>query len=357
MRRVVLAALLALGASPAVGQQTVNVYNFAEFIALDRLKVFEQQTGIKVNYSTYDVDEFLDAKLKSGRALYDVVVPSATPFFVRQRVAGLYRRLDKSKLRNLGNVDPEIMAQLAKYDPGNAHAVPWMWGTTGLGYNVAEIARRMPDAPVESLAMLFDPAVLARFKDCGVRVVDSPTDVFPAALKYLGLDPDSKKAEDLDKAAAAITAIRPYVKFDSSTYHDALAGGDACLVLGYSGDILQARERAAGRRDLRYVIPKEGSLAYMTVAAIPKEAPNPDAGLRFLDYLMDPEMAAASSKVSGYANAIPAATALLPKSISENPLIYPPPPVRARLYAISAGTPEQMREMTLSWIAIKRSGE
>jgi putrescine transport system substrate-binding protein len=357
MRRILLAVLMALGVSPAFGQQTVNVYNFADYFALDRLKVFEQRTGIKVNYSTYLADEFLDAKLKSERALYDVVVPSATPFFVRQRVAGLYRRIDVSKLPNWKNVDPEIVAQLAKYDPGNAHAVPWMWGTTGLGYNVAEIARRLPGAPVDSLRLLFDPAVVAKFKDCGVRLLDSPTDVFPAALKYLGLDPDSRKPEDLDKAAAAIEAIRPFVTFDTATYSTALGEGRACLVLGYSGDIVQTSRQTAGTRDIRYVIPKEGALAYMTVAAIPREAPNPDAGLRFLDFLMDPETAAASSAVTGYANAIPAATALLPQSISGNPLIYPPADVRARLYTIGAGTPEEMRDMTLRWIEIKRSGE
>jgi len=357
MRRFVLAALIALGAGPAFGQQTVKVYNFADFFALDRLKVFEQQTGIKVDYSTFDADDTLDAKLKSQQALYDVVVPSATPFFARQLAAGLYRTLDRSKLRNWGNVDPGIMTQLARVDPGNAHAVPWMWGTTGLGYDVAEIARRMPGAPVDSLRMLFDPAVVAKFKDCGVRMVDSPTDVFPAALKYLGLDPDSRKPEDLDRAAEAVKAIRPHVMLDTVNYATALGEGRACLVLGYSGDIIQVRRQADGKRDIRYVIPREGALAYMTVAAIPKEAPNPEAGLRFLDFLMDPETAAASSKVTRYANAIPAATPLMPKSITDNPLIYPPAEIRKRLYTIGAGTPQEMRDLTLRWIEIKRSSE
>ncbi|HYD04085.1 MAG TPA: extracellular solute-binding protein [Reyranella sp.] len=357
MRRMMLACLLALGAAPAFGQQTVNVYNFAEFIARDQLKVFEQRTGIRVNYSTYEADEMLDAALKSEQAPYDVVVPSATPFFARQLLAGLYRTIDAPKLANWKNVDPAIAAQLDKLDPGHRHAVPWMWGTTGLGYNVAEITKRLPDAPVDSLRLLFDPAIVSKFQDCGVRIVDSPTDVFPAALKYLGLDPDSKKPEDLDRAAAAIMAIRPYVKLDTATYTTALAEGQACLVLGYSGDIIQVRRRTDGKRDIRYVLPREGALAYMTVAAIPKSAPNPQAGLRFLDFLMDPEMAAASSRVTRYANAIPAATPLMPRSITDNPLIYPPAEIRARLYAISAGTAAQMRELTLSWIEIKRSGE
>lgn len=357
LRRVLLACLLALEMGPAFGQQTVKVYNFVDFIALDQLKVFEQRTGIKVDYQTYEADEVLDAALKSEQAPYDVVMPSAAPFFARQLLAQLFQPVDAPKLANWKNVSPEMVAQLEKLDPGHRYAVPWMWGTTGLGYDVAAIRSRMPDAPLDSLRMLFDPAVVSKFQDCGVRVVDSPTDVFPAALKYLGLDPDSKKPEDLDKAAEVIKAIRPYIKLDTPTYAYALQDGDACLVLGYSGDIIQTRRNLDGKRDIRYVIPKEGALTYMTVAAIPKSAPNPEAGRRFLDFLMDPGMAAASSRVIRYANAIPASLPLMPKSISDNPLIYPPADIRARLYTISAGTAPQMREMTLAWIEIKRSGE
>ena len=175
-----------------------------------------------------------------------MVVPTASPFFVRQLAAKLYQPLDKAKLKNWGNLDPRIMAELAKYDPGNAHAIPWMWGTIGIGYNVPPSSKRMINAPVDSLSMIFDPAIVSRFVDCGVMMLDSPTDVFPAALKYLLLDPDSKKTEDLEKAAAVIKAIRPFVrKFHSSEYINALAGGDICLTFGFSGDIFQARDRAA----------------------------------------------------------------------------------------------------------------
>ena len=246
MRLGFFACLLALAAGPAFAQKQVNVYNWSDYIAEDQLKVFTQQTGIKVNYTTYDSNEILDAKLRAGRSGYDVVVPTASPFLVRQLAAKLYQPLDKAKLKNLGNLDPKIMASLAKYDPGNTHAIPWMWGTIGIGYNVPEIRKRMVNAPVNSLAMIFDPAIVSRFVDCGVMMLDSPTDVFPAALKYLQLDPDSKKSEDLEKAAAVIKAIRPFIrKFHSSEYINALAGGDICLAFGYSGDVLQARERAA----------------------------------------------------------------------------------------------------------------
>ena len=230
MRLTVLASLLVLAAAPALGQGQVNVYNWSDYIAEAELKNFEKDTGIKVNYTTYDSNEILDAKLKTGRSGYDVVVPTASPFFVRQLAAGLFLPIDKAKLKNFGNLDPDIMAALAKYDPGNAHAIPWMWGTTGIGYNVAEIKKRMPDAPVESLKMVFDPAVVAKFKDCGVMMLDSATDVLPAALNYLGLDPDSRKPEDLARAADVVKAVRPFIrKFHSSEYINALAGGNVCL--------------------------------------------------------------------------------------------------------------------------------
>jgi putrescine transport system substrate-binding protein len=357
MRLAVLASLLAAFATPALGQGKVNVYNWSDYIADQSLEDFQKQSGIKVNYTTYDSNKILDAKLKTGHSGYDVVVPTASPFFVRQLAAHLYQPLDKARLKNLGNLDPEIMAALAKYDPGNAHAIPWMWGTTGIGYNVAEIGKRMADAPVDSLRMVFDPAVVSRFKDCGVMLLDSATDVLPAALRYLGLDPDSKDPADLAKAADVIKAVRPFVrKFHSSEYINALAGGDICLAFGYSGDIFQARDRAAkakDKRDIAYAIPREGSLLWIDVAAIPKDAPDPAEALAFLDFMMDPKVAAASSEITGYANANKAATALMPRSITDNPQIYPPADVRARLYTITAGTAEQVRERTRLWTAIK----
>ena len=357
MRLPLLASLLAFAVTPAFSQGQVNVYNWSDYIAEDQLKALEKDTGIKVNYTTYDSNEILEAKLRAGRSGYDVVVPTASPFFVRQLAAGLYKPLDKARLRNLRNLDPEIMAALAKYDPGNAHAIPWMWGTTGIGYNVDAIKKRMADAPVDSLRMIFDPAVVSKFADCGVMVLDSATDVFPAALKYLGLDPDSKKPEDLAKAADVVKAVRPYIrKFHSSEYINALAGGDICLAFGYSGDIFQARDRGAKAKDkqtIAYAIPREGSLLWIDVAAIPKDAPNPDNALRFLDFMLEPQVAAASSELTGYANANLPATALLPKDISGNPLIYPPANVRGTFYTITAGNAEQTRERTRLWTTVK----
>jgi putrescine transport system substrate-binding protein len=357
MRPSVMLSLLGLAAAsvalPAFAQGSVNVYNWSDYIAEDQVKDFARDTGIKVNYTTYDSNEILDAKLRTGRSGYDIVVPTASPFFVRQLQANIFLPLDKANLKNWKNLDPEIMTALAKYDPGNAHGVPWMWGTTGIGYNVAEIKKRLPDAPVDSLRMIFDPAVVSKFQDCGVMLLDSATDVLPAALKYLGLDPDSKKPEDLTKAADVVKAVRPYVrKFHSSEYINALAGGNICLAFGYSGDVFQARDRGA-KVDIEYSIPKEGSQLWIDVVAIPKDAPNQANAYRFLDFMLEAKVAAASSELTGYANGNKAAFALLPKDISENPLIYPPADVRAKFYTLTAGTAEQVRERTRLWTSVK----
>ena len=358
MRLLAVASLLASAlALPAFAQGQVNVYNWSDYIAEDQLKDFARDTGIKVNYTTYDSNEILDAKLRTGKSGYDIVVPTASPFFVRQLQANIFLPLDKSKLKNWNNLDPEIMKALATYDPGNAHAVPWMWGTIGIGYNVAEIRKRMPEAPVDSLRMIFDPAVVSKFQDCGVMLLDSATDMLPAALKYLGLDPDSKKPDDLAKAADVIKAVRPYVrKFHSSEYINALAGGNVCLAFGFSGDIFQARDRgakAARKVDIEYAIPKEGAMLWIDVVAIPKDAPNQANAYRFMDFMLDAKVAAASTELTGYANGNKAAFALLPKDISENPLIYPPQAVRAKFYTITAGTAEQTRDRTRLWTSVK----
>jgi len=356
MRLGFLACLLAVATGPAFAQNQVNVYNWSDYIAEDQLKLFARESGLKVNYTTYDSNEILDAKLRTGHSGYDVVVPTASPFFVRQLAAHLYLLLDRSKLPNWKNLDPEIMAQLAKYDPDNAHGIPWMWGTVGIGYNVDEIKKRMGNAPVDSLSLVFDPSIVSRFADCGVMMLDSPTDVIPAALKYLGHDPDSKKPEDLAQVSDVLKAIRPYIrKFHSSEYINALAGGDICLAFGYSGDILQARDRASKaseKRTIAYALPREGALLWIDVAAIPKDAPHPEQAYRFLDFMLDPKVAAASSALTGYANGNAAALPLMDRSISENPSIYPSADVRARLYTISADTPEQIRERTRLWTTI-----
>ncbi len=353
------ALTLALGAADGWCQgKVVNVYNWTDYIAEDAPKAFQQATGIKANYTTYDTNEILDAKLRTGRSGYDVVTPTMSPHFARQKAAGLFRPIDKALLKNYGNLDPEIMKALAKYDPGNEHGVPWMWGTTGIGYNVDAVKKRMPDAPVDSLKLIFDPETVAKFKDCGVMLLDSPTDVLPAALLYLGLDPDSKKPEDLEKAADVVRKVRPSIrKFTSAEMINALARGDICVAFSFSGDILQARDRGAKAKPqavtVDYAIPKEGSQLWIDVMAIPKDSKNVEEAHRWIDYLLDPKVAAASSDAVGYANGNKAAVPLMKKEISEDPLIYPPAAVRAKLFTISPGDQEQTRLRTRLWTNIK----
>jgi putrescine transport system substrate-binding protein len=358
VRSIVFALLILALPLAARAQEQLSVYNWSDYTVDSQLQAFERDTGIQVETATYDTNEILDAKLRMGGWGYDVVVPTASPFFASQLQAGLYRKLDRGKLRNWNNLDPAILAVLARYDAGNQHGVPFTWGTIGIGYNVAEVARRMPDAPVDSLRMIFDPAVLAKFKDCGVMMLDSSTEIIPAALKYLGLDPDSKKREDLQRAGALLRAVRPYLRrFDSLEYINALGDGRICVAFGFAGGIFQARERgqaATPRREIAYATPKEGSLLWIDVVAIPRDAPHVGNAHRFLDYLLDPKVAASTTEATGYASANRAAMRLLPPAIADSPMIFPPDDVRARFYTVTPGTAEDGRERTRLWARVAR---
>lgn len=350
----IVAAMLSCGAAGAQG--VLNIYNWNDYIDEQTVKRFETETGIKVRYDVYDSNEVLDAKLRAGHSGYDLVVPSASPFLALQIPAGLYQKIDRAHLANYRNLDPEIMRQLERYDPGNQYAVPWMWGTTGIGYNASRVLKIMPDAPVYSLRILFDPAIVSRFKACGVVILDSATDVIPAALTYLGLDPDSKSPDDLAKATDVLMKIRPYVrKWQSSEYINDLANGDICLAFGYSGDIKQAAKRAeeAGRGvKIEYAIPSEGALLWTDTWAIPADAPNVAAALRFLDFVLQPDIAARNTNFIGYANAVPASLKDVAPAIKDDPTIYPPAEVRKRLYTISPADRAYERQRTRAWTRV-----
>ena len=359
MRKLVFSALavLALGVSPTVAQQrTLNIYNWNDYIDETTVAAFEKETGIKVRYDVYDANEVLDAKLRAGRSGYDLVVPTASPFLAQQIPAKLYRPVERDKLTNYKNLDPGLMRQLAKYDPDNRFAVPWMWGTTGIGYNSRSLLRAMPDAPVYSLRILFDPAIVARFRNCGVVILDSATDVIPAALAYLGRDPDSHSTEDLEAATRVLQAIRPFVrKWHSSEYINDLANGDACLAFGYSGDIKQAGKRAAEAKKpfaVEYAIPQEGTLVWIDTWAIPADSRNVEAAHRFLDFVLRPDVVARNSSFIGYANAVPASLPLLDAGVKSDPTVYPPDELRKRFYTISAPQRAYERQRTRAWTRI-----
>src|SRR5438270_4426935 len=301
-----LACIAVFGAGVAnADEPRLNVYNWSDYIAPDTIPRFTAETGIKVTYDVYDGNEVLEAKLLAGRSGYDVVVPSASPFMARQIVAGIYRALDKARLPGWRNLDPHILELVAAADPGNEHGAPYLWSDTGIGYNETQVYAALGEtAPAGSLALIFDPAVAEKLAPCGISLLDTPQEVFPAALAYLGLDPKSRDLGDLDKAFAVLEKIRPYIrKFHSSQYINNLAGGGLCVALGYSGDVIQARNRAreAGNKfEIAFRVPKEGAMMSVDMLGIPADAPHPENALRFIDYLLRPEVIAVVTIVLRY---------------------------------------------------------
>ena len=341
----------------AAPERIVNVYNWSDYIAPKIIEDFTKETGIKVRYDTFDSNDTLEAKLLAGRSGYDVVVPTGY-FLERQIKAGVFQKLDKRKLPNLANIWPTIAARLAKYDPGNDYAVNYMWGTTGIGFNSPKVRQATGAAGgIDSWATVFNPKSLERFQHCGVEMLDASDDILPAALYYLGLDPNSANEADLQKSADLIKSIRPFVrKFHSSEYINALATGEICLAIGFSGDIKQAQKRAIEAKngvDVGYAIPKEGAQLWFDNLAIPRDATNVDEAHAFINYLQKPEVAATNSNFVSYANGNLASQKFIDRAILEDKTIYPDEALMSRLYVINAHDPKIERLMNRLWIRIK----
>jgi putrescine transport system substrate-binding protein len=356
-KSLAIATLIALAPLAASAQdKVVNVYNWSDYVGEGVIDDFTKETGIKVVYDVYDSNEMLEAKLLAGGSGYDVIVPSDRNL-ARMIQAGVVQKLDKSKLPNLGNQWPAIAERLATYDPGNEYAVNYMWGTTAIGYNVDKIKERMPDAPLDSWDMIFKPEVIAKFADCGVQVLDSPDDLIPAALNYLGLDPNTKDPGELQQAGDLLKAIRPSIqKFHSSEYINGLANGDICMAIGYSGDVLQARDRAAeagNNINIVYSIPKEGTLMWLDAMTIPADAPHPDEAHAFINFMLKPDIAARNSDFIFYANGNLPSQELLDEAVRNDKGIYPDEATMAKLYTTTAGDPRQQREITRIWTEVK----
>lgn len=355
---LVLAGILA--ALPALAQQkVVNVYNWSDYIDERVLKDFERETGIRVRYDVYDSNDVLEAKLLAGKTGYDIVVPTQY-YMARQMQAGLLKPLDKAKLPNLKNLDPALMERLAKYDPGNRHAVIYLWGTTGIGLNPDKIKQRLPNPPAFSLRMLFDPEVVSKFADCGVVTLDAPDELIPAALVYLGLNPDAKDAESLAKAEAALLKVRPHIrKFHSSQYINDLANGDICLAFGWSGDILQAKTRAEEAKKgvrVQYLLPKEGAQQWFDTMVIPADAPNADNAHAFINYILRPEVMAKITNKVQYPNAVPDSLKLIDKDAMADTDIFPAAETLKRLYTVTPPNQQQQRLTTRLWTRVKSGG-
>ena len=346
----------AAASAPAASEKVLNVYNWSDYIQPQVIADFEKQYGIRVNYDVFDSNEMLETKLLTGHTNYDIVVPSGA-FLERQLQADIYQKLDKSQLQNLNNVDPQVARAVAVYDPGNQYSVDYMWITSGVGYNTAEIRQRLPGAPLDSWRMLFDPAVVAKFEDCGVSVLDAPAEVVGTVLLYVGKNPNSDSPDDLRTAEKVLKAMRPYVRYvDSSRYIDNLANGDICLAMGWSGDIKQAHDRAleAGKGvELAYTIPKEGAIANYDIMAIPADAPHVKNAHLFIDYLLRPDVAARNSNLIKYANSVVPDIQPLDAAVRNDPGVYPPPQVRARLTPERARPAEYQRLLTRMWTRFK----
>jgi putrescine transport system substrate-binding protein len=350
-------AAIAPAAAQSNRERVVNVYNWSDYIAPTVVEDFNKESGIKVRYDTFDSNDTLETKLLAGKSGYDVVVPTGY-FLERQIKAGVVQKLDKARLPNLANLWPEISQRLAKYDPGNEYAVNYMWGTTGIGYN-ARKAREVlgPNGTIDSWDIVFKPETLAKFKDCGVHLLDASDDILAAALHYLGLDPNSSNEADLQKAADLVMKIRPYVrKFHSSEYLNALASGEICLVVGFSGDIKQSQKRAVEAKngvEIAYAIPKEGAQLWFDNLAIPRDAKNVAEANEFINYLQRPEVAAKNTNFISYANGNLASQKFIDKSIIDDKAIYPNEATMRKLYTIGAPDPKTQRLINRLWTRIK----
>jgi putrescine transport system substrate-binding protein len=343
------------GGEEKAGPGTLRIYNWSDYIDPALLAAFTKETGIKVVYDTFDSNEVLETKVLQGDTGYDLVVPSNSNL-PRYITAGAITPLDKARLTGTQNLWPELMQRLEPFDPGARYAVPYMWGTIGIGYNPDAVAQRLPGVTVDSWDFALDPKNLAKLKDCGVYFLDASEDMYALTLKWLGKDPNTKAIADYQAATDALLVARPFVrKFHSSEYINALANGDICLAIGYSGDVFQAAARAqeaGGKVKVAYVIPKEGSQVWFDVFVMPKGAPNPEAAYAFLNYMLRPQVIATATNHTRYANANQAATPLVDPAIRGNPNIYPTPEVFERLFVTTAKDPALLREVNRQWTRV-----
>lgn len=342
--------------APAGEENVLHVYNWSDYIAEDAVDNFEEKTGVQVTYDVFDSNDVLETKLLAGASGFDVVVPSAS-FLERQIKAGVFQKLDKSQLPNMSRMDPEIMARVSLHDPGNEYAVPYLWGTTGIGYNEAMVKKALGDAPLDSWSFVFDPNFAAKLKDCGLSLLDAPDEIVKTVLAWLGREPNSQRPEDLKAAGEALLKIRPYVrKIHSSQYIEDLANGEICAAVGWSGDILQARDRASEAGQgvvVKYSIPKEGAIIWFDMLAIPADAKHPRNAHAFINYLMEPQVAADNSNHVRYANANAASLPMLDEAVKQDPGVYPPPEVEAKLFPSLAYGEDFQRDLTRMWTKFK----
>lgn len=354
--------LLALSLTGAVmsaahaEDKVLHIYNWSDYIAEDTIANFEKATGIKVVYDVFDSNETLEAKLLSGGSGYDIVVPS-NQFLAKQIKAGVFQKLDMSKLPNWKNLNPDLMKALENADPGNQYAFPYLWGTTGIGYNPEKVKAALGVDTIDSWDVIFKPENMEKLKACGVSMLDAPDEVYAAALHYQGMNPNPTSVEDVKKAEELLMQVRPYVTyFHSSKYISDLANGNICVALGWSGDIFQAQARAEEAKNnvpVSYAIPKEGAASFFDMMAIPADAKNVEAAHIFLNYILTPEVIAPITDYVAYPNGNSVATPLVDEEIRNNPGIYPTEEASKKLYTFTELNPKVQRAVTRSWTTVK----
>jgi putrescine transport system substrate-binding protein len=335
----------------AAPEKVVNIYNWYDYIKPEVLRKFEARYGVKVHYNVFDSNDTLEAKLLAGHSGYDVAFPSGA-YLESMIAAGVFRRLDASQLPNLKNMDPAIMQRLAAHDPGNDHAVAYTWGITGIAYDDAKVHARLPQAPVDSWSLLFDPQVAARLADCGIGLYEAPNIIVPSVLAWLGEPPNSEDASKLERAQSALMAVRPYIrKVSSGSLVDDLATGELCVIIASNGDAMQAQERtriAGNGEQVRYSIPREGAVMWFDVAAVLADAPHPGNAHLFIDFLMDPAIAAENSNAIHFPNGNAAAQASLQPELT-NTAIFPRQDLASRLIPERAKSEQYVRLRTRMW--------
>lgn len=337
-------------------ERTLNVYHWSDYVAPDTLSNFEKQTGIKVVLDLYDNNEVLEAKLLSGHSGYDIVVPS-NPFLAKQIKAGVYQKLDRSQLPGWDNLNKDLLKTLEVSDPGNQYSIPYMWGSIGLGYNLEKVKAELGDVAMDSWDVIFKPELISKLHKCGVAILDSPSEIIPAAMHYLGLPPESESAEHIKQAEELLLSIRPYITYiHSSKYISDLANGNICVAVGYSGDLYQSKARAEeGTANVRlsYQIPKEGAGTFFDMVGIPADAKNVKEAHEFINYLLEPQVMADLTNYLQFPNANSAATPLVDEEYRNDPGIYPDDEMLKKLYAFPDLSAKGQRAMTRSWTKIK----
>ncbi|WP_371920609.1 polyamine ABC transporter substrate-binding protein [Pseudomonas sp. HMWF032] len=352
MHAALLTVLIMLAGPTLAAERVVQVYAWAEYFGPETLKKFEAETGIKVQYDTFDSADVLETKMLTGGSGYDVVVPSIA-ILDRLIQAKALQPTEMKRMPNVADLDPQLLAQLAKVDPGNFFAVPYTWGTTGLAFNRQEVEKRISNPPLSSLDLLFKPEYASSLKDCGISLIDAPQEVISIALNYLGRPPFSKNPDDLHAAQELLATLRPSVRyFSTGTQSADLSNGNLCLALTYSGDAVLARSQAVAANKLfsiEYSVPKEGTLTWIDTLAIPVDAPHPQEAKAFIEFITRPEAMSELTSSFFYANANLAAIPLLATSITADPAIYPPEDVRRTLFGEQPVPLRTLRERTRAW--------